>query len=512
MNNLFSSQRAKKNWINAGIIALVVAIVIMLNAIVSVIGDKFSWYVDMTDEEIYTISDALKETLNGANKEVDVEIIFTCSEDFAKSNYTNLSSGEALAYVHSTATQIAKEYQNIHISYHDIEKERSFFETKFADIDRFLTSLENPIIMARRTFDQNGEVTYGTHFKVYAARSFYGFSSSDSSLYAYNGEKVFASAILSLTLDEQPAVYFTSSHNEKLSNKTADGKEAPIELMNLFYYCGFKVETIDLTQEIPSDARMIVINQPEFDLSSVEVDTLEAYVANKGSLMIFASPDKLTGLSRMTTFMETRCGVTTNTDGKVTDNKSSIIGDKLSLRGEFTNSIAAKTYLSYLANSTAARPFFTNSASIKIKDAYTTEDGVYEGDSYTYTQPLYQTASSGEYMDINGNHLLMSVTSIIKSKDGGEPFSYVVYCPSEGFASDEALQNQAYPNQDIVLSLVHSMTSAQTTVNIDYKAFVNYDLDITERQAKTVTVVLSVILPICVVAVGAVLLIRRKRR
>ena len=74
------------------------------------------------------------------------------------------------------------------------------------------------------------------------------------------------------------------------------------------------------------------------------------------------------------------------------------------------------------------------------------------------------------------------------------------------------MQNQAYPNQDVILSLVHSMTAAQTTVDINYKAFVNYDLDITERQAKTATVILSAIIPLCVVAVGSVLLFRRKRR
>ena len=63
MNKLFSSQRARKNWINIGIIALVIAIVIMLNAIVTVLGNKFDWFLDMTDEQVYTISDALKETL-----------------------------------------------------------------------------------------------------------------------------------------------------------------------------------------------------------------------------------------------------------------------------------------------------------------------------------------------------------------------------------------------------------------------------------------------------------------
>ncbi len=512
MDKIFKTPRARKNAVNVSIIALVIACIIMLNAIITVLGNKFDWYLDMTDEQMYTISDALKETLNGANMDVDVEVIFTCSEDYAKNNFSNLSSGDALSYVYATATQIAKEYDNIIISYHDTAKEPDFFKNKFTEIDRFLNSIENPVIIARRTYDDKGEITYGTHFKVYAARSFYGFSSSDSSLYAYNGEKVFASAILSLTLDEAPAVYFLTGHNEKLYTKNGES-QTPIELINLFYYCGFKVEEIDLdNKEIPQDARMIVINEPEFDLSATIINKLDAYMGNQGSTMIFTNPDFNDNTPRLLSFLESRCGVTTNEGDKVTDDKSNIIGDKFSFRGEISSNNAAKSYLSYLSNATSARPFFTNSTSVTINDKFMSDQGAYEGDSYIYTLPLFQTSNSGKYKDVNGNHFVMSVSSILKGKGNSDRYSYLVYCPSNGFASNEALQNQAYPNSDIILSLVHSMTSAQTTVEIDYKAFANYDLDITERQAKTATALLSIIMPAIAIAVGGVLIFRRKRR
>ncbi len=509
MKGLFSSQRAKKNLINVGFIALVIAIVIMLNAIVTVLGERYDWYADMTDEQIYTISDALKETLKGANMDVGVEIIFCCAKDYAESNFSNLSSGDALAYVHSTASQLAKEYENIGISYHDTTKEPEFFKNNFTEIERFLSGIESPVIIARRGEDGK----FGTHFRVYAARSFYGFASSDNSLYAYNGEKVFASAILGLTLDEAPAVYFATGHGERLYNATSENEKAPINLINLFYYSGFKVEEINLSEsDIPSDARMIVINEPEFDFSAEEIAKLDTYMANKGSVMMFANPDYSDSLSRLYSFLEARTGVTVNNEGKVTDNKSNLTTDPLSFRAEISSSSAAGTYLSYLSNYTSAKPFFTNSSSIKIDEKYTSENGVYEGDSYTYTQPLFQTTDSGEYKGVNGNHIVMSVTAILKGKSTGEAYSYLVFAPSSGFASDDALSNQAYPNEDIILSLVHSMTSAQTTVDVDYKAFANYDLDITEAQAKTATVILALVVPFAVIVAGAVILYRRKRR
>ena len=379
MDKIFKTPRAKKNALNVSIIALVIACIMMLNAIITVVGNKFNWYLDMTDEQIYTISDALKETLNGANMDVDVEVIFTCSEDYAKNNFSNLSSGDALSYVYATATQIANEYDNIIISYHDTAKEPEFFNEKFTEIGRFLNSIENPVIVARRSVNEKGEIVYGTHFKVYAARSFYGFSSQDSSLYAYNGEKVFASAILSLTLDEAPAVYFTTGHNEKLYDKTTEGT-SPIELINLFYYCGFKVEEIDLdNNDIPNDARMIIINEPEFDLSSNVINKLDSYMGNQGSVMVFTNPDFNGNIPALLKFIETSCGITTNTGDKVTDDKSNIIGDKFSFRGEISSNNAANAYLSYLSNATAARPFFTNATSVTIGDKFMSENGAYEG-------------------------------------------------------------------------------------------------------------------------------------
>lgn len=520
MDKIFKTPRAKKNAIFVSIIALVIVCVIMLNAIITILGSKFDWYLDMTDEQMYTISDALKETLNKAlnaqsneaTKKIEVEVIFTCSEDYAKSNYANLSSGDALAYVYSTATQIAKEYENITISHHDIAKEPNFFKTKFTEIDRFISNVENPVIIARKTVDEKGEVHYGTHFKVYAAKSFYGFSSKDSSLYAYNGEKVFASAILSLTLDEVPAVYFTKGHNERIYTKNGN-TTAPIELVNLFYYCGFKVEELDIdNNNIPDDCRMLIINEPEFDFSSEAINRLDTYMANQGSIMIYTNPNFNANIPRLLEFVESRCGVTTNIGGKIKDDKSNILDEEFSFRAEISSNNAAKQYLLYLSNATSSKPFFNHATSVTINDKYMSTEGNYEGDSYVYTLPLFQTASSAKYKDVNGNHFVMSVTSVLKGKDNSDKYSYLVYCPSSGFASDEALQNQAYPNSDIVLSLVHSMSSAQTPVEIDYKAFANYDLDITEAQAKSATVALAVVLPVIAIAVGGVIMFRRKRR
>ena len=110
---------------------------------------------------------------------------------------------------------------------------------------------------------------------------------------------------------------------------------------------------------------------------------------------------------------------------------------------------------------------------------------------------------------------MTAFTRRIDGVDGGLPhdeFSYLLFVPSSGFASDEALSQLSYPNKDVILSITHVITSAQTPVNISYKVFENYDLDITEKQAKTTTACLIIIPSLIVILSGAVVIFRRKHR
>ena len=87
----------------------------------------------------------------------------------------------------------------------------------------------------------------------------------------------------------------------------------------------------------------------------------------------------------------------------------------------------------------------------------------------------------------------MSVTSISYYKENQPVYSYLVVCPSGGFVADETLSDNMYPNEGIVMSLIHSTTNAQVPVDLDFKTFANYKLDITSTQATRSTVLLIVI-------------------
>lgn len=511
INTLTKKEIIKKS-VSAGIIALVILIAMLLNALITLLGGKFNWYVDMTKEGLNSISDELIEVLDGADINAPIEIIFSCSKDYAEKNYTSLDKGEALAYVHNTATQIADRYKSINISYHDAKREPEFYRENFLEIERFLANIDNPIIIAKKGEDGK----FGTHFKVYSAKAFYGFASSDGSLYAYSGEVVFASAILALSKNESQTVYFTVGHSESIASKT--DKTVPCQLWSLFLSCGFDVKELDLSKpdaKVPENSALVVINEPQFDFAQSEIANLETYLTNKGNVMIFTDPSYNHEITELRAFLEARCGIKIS-DGIVTDETTNIATDKNSFKAEIAGTNASGTYLSYLSNPTSARPFFTNASYIKILNGY--EEGINEDDGTITTQAIYNTTANGMYKGEDDSYTVLTVTAMTEIKDGEDgqmpykEYAYVTVCPSSGFASDEALSNAHYPNKDIILSIAHATTATQTTVNLDHEIFENYNLDITERQAKITTVCLVAIIPTIILVWGFVITYRRRHR
>ncbi|MBO5287416.1 MAG: Gldg family protein [Clostridia bacterium] len=551
LKSFADSKKIKYGTVNIAFTAIVIAIVIVVNTIVSSLSESLGWYLDMTEEQLYTVSDGLANQLDQISNDIKIDVIFCTSEDKAEKHYADVSRGEALAYVHSTAEQLAKRYSFINISYHDPLREYDFFNKNFTKTDNQIAPNENTVIIARRGEDG----TYGTHYRIYSSSSFYVFKESDGGIYGYNGEKVFASAVLALTHDVSPVVYFTWGHGEHVLTKTESGQRVT-ELMNLFVYSGFSALPLDLNEKeftctcgaihlssdinqvakdgklicskcakthqltdvesayrdraIPEDARMIIINDPQNDFEAEEIAKLRKYLDGQGNVMCFT--DYKASLPAFYEFLSSWAGVSVKGSGAVTDPSTSTLSEPLLFRGSIASTNAAQIYLSGLNNLASARPIFKDSGILEIDSRYSSGEGINVGNATRYTLPLVYTSSGASFGGVRGQHTVMSVTSSHTIKNNDDAYAYLVVCPSAQFASDDYLASSAYPNSNMILSLIHSMTAYQTPVNVDIKAFESYALDITASQARVAMICLVTILPAIVAVCCAVVIIRRKRR
>lgn len=564
MKSFADSRKLKYGTLNTAFIVVVVAIVIMLNSIITVLGDVFGWYLDMTEEHLFSVSDSLVELLDSVSEDVEIDIIFCCDKDRAKTNYSNLETGGALAYVHSTATQIAERLDNVSIVYKDPVKDYEFMR-KFTLVSSQIKPTESTVIVARR--DENGE--YGTFYRTYHASSFYTFASQSGGtrkIYGYNGERTFATAVLSLTYDKIPTVYFVAGHGESFPYSLPNGEYYIPSLASTFMSGSFSVRYIHLDdkqahcktagcdeiwgykevekltdvscslcgksyklkdlafdedRQIPKDARAIIINQPDSDYGANEISKLSDYlIMSKGTIMCFVNPigeelgeGEKSPYNNLYSFIKQETGVTVLDNDFVTDKNSVSIGGTNDFRANVSSSQAAQTYLSALNNFGTARPILNNSGILDIDKRYSNADTEGFGDraAQRYTLPLLETNASAEFNGQTGKHTVMTVTSLTTTKDNETVYSYFIV-GTGGFVSDEYMQSHMYPNESMIMALIHSTTAANVPVNLDFKTFESYALDISESEARSVFVTLITVMPLITIAIGVFVIVRRKNR
>ena len=537
LKSLSDSKNVKYTSINIAFCAIVIAIVMVLNGMVTIFSGKYKWQLDMTDEGLFTMSEqmetAVKELFD--KRDVEIEIIFAKDKDEISDKFEISSTSGAIGYVHATAEQLSIKFpDNVTLSYHDIEEEYTFFKNNFYS-DSGTSLSQNVIIIARK----NADGTYG-EYRVFHYNAFYG-SDSSGGLYAYNGEMLFTSSILGLALDESPTVYFTWQHNET-SFKSWTDESKPIdyltietskdintdarELIRIFAQSGFEVRPIDLaTQEIPDNARCIVINKPKYDFTEAETKKLVDYFKDSGTIFCFTEYN--IDLPNLYECAEANFGVTVKPLG-ISENPikdpATVLANSTpyTIRAYVPNNTAANNYFRTLKDVASAKAIIENANVIDIDERYLSDSGYQEGEFGKFVKPILVTSETAELNGKKGVYNLVTVTAAAETDVNGsyngitkEKYSYFLMCPNDGFTSNQNLLSSANANRDMMMALVHTLAAKEDTpslVDIDFKVFVNYSLDITAREANIVTVVMATVLPLAFVIAGAVIIRRRKLR
>ena len=222
--NFLKSKKFKYGSLATVFTAAFVAFVVIFNIIFTALGDKYMWRVDMTKEQVFTLSEEAKEIMSDITEEVN--IYFASEPDvLLTGNYSAFTR-----FIYTTALQLEEEFPNIHVHCENVEKNpeffREFYNTTASVID------PNSVIL-----ESNGEV------RVFAINAFYMYNETTdiSTVWAYNGEKRLISGIMQVTQTETPKVVFTTEHGEDINNA--------LSIASVFAENGYEVETLDLATE-----------------------------------------------------------------------------------------------------------------------------------------------------------------------------------------------------------------------------------------------------------------------
>ncbi len=495
MNNSFTkSRKFKYGSVATAFTVAFIAIVVIFNVIFTALARKYNWYIDLTAEQVYTLSEEAKELLSDVPE--DVDIIFASDPDVlmngTNSSYTRM--------IYTTALQIEENFPNIHVTCENVLKNpgffREYYDTAATDID------SDSVVIA-----SGGEV------RVYTAEAFFTFSdlSDSSSVWAYSGEKKMISGIMAVTQTDNPIVAFTTQHGEDISGA--------LPLYKVFSENGFTVDAYDLTKDtIDDDCRILVIYNPIYDFiggeaedqSTNEIEKIDAFLDRYGCLMVFCSPEYVDNLTNLNEFLE-EWGISYVGSTTIRDKENAMSVDGYSIIAEYQKDTLGGSIYRDLNNlSTPPKTIIRNSAPIEI--LWESGGGL---SGSRDVSPVLKSHDTSELIENGlvketGSYNVVTISRESRIVDNEYYYSYVIAFGSPTFSNLSYIDSNAYANEDILSAAMQAVGREKVLAVLDLKPFDDDDITITTDQANNWTVAMTLVLPVIVSLCGLVVITRRK--
>ena len=538
-NSVFKSKKFKYGGSAVALTVIVIALVLILNVVVTSLASTNSWYTDLTGASIYSISDDFEQELDkilnpegGEKKYINIVIMMDEDRFSVNSAYTN--------YVYHTIKQIEKRFDNVRLVSKDIIKnpeEKTRYQLNEADA---IYTTDVAIELA----DANGNPIIERAPKRYSLENFFTWMNTTNestgqttkSIYAYNAEVAFISAISRLVnFEDRPTAYYLQGHGEPTLDQASDW-------VDLLDKIGYNVKAINLSYEdfpyesgAKHNSDVLIINAPIYDLlapTSENPDMVseakkirEFLQTNYGNLIVMenSSTPKLHALEELLSEWNLGYG------SSVTDNAHSVSGSNgVKIFADYSEldakNIMARGLLSRIIDTDTSESYpdaiFNSAKSVIVKndengdgmsDTRTNNtDGqlvaLESGDHGTYELlPSYKTAEcNGE----KGSVALAAFSRVVWDKNDTNGTYSCVFC----FGSSTFVDPQI-PINNSIMNMVFSYINRNESVNyenISMKKFDSNGLSVSTSAATTWTVVCVAVLPVLIIAFGTFVWIRRR--
>ena len=568
--NFGNRQKLRHGSASAAIILLVLAGVILLNAAATALFGGKLWFLDMTSEGMYRLTDATKSMLGSSFDEVNadraqqgqepvkVDIIFCADPDMLRAN-------EQMRYIYYTALDLQDTFPDT------VEVQTTNVWTNPSSVDAYRTNSYSSI------YQSNIIVASGSEFRITDIRTYYTYDSDeDADPWAYNGEKKFVQFIMAVTRAEAPVCGITVNHGEPFA--TEEGRAQYTTFLEVLDNAGYDVVYLDLEKdEIPEDCRLILTFDPQTDFATAfgneggvsEIAKLDDFLEKAYSFMVFVDADTPV-LPHLEEFLE-EWGISFDRYADPED-ADSILGNYqivsesaldsagLAVLGEFEPEGLGGSLTENLRE-TGGSPnvVFGNAMSISYSPSYQETFVLADAESGTgafsygyyyrnnHSRSIFDAfrsgaqsqafaVSGGERLtgedgseivaDTRGNYRLMTLTRESRTIGEGQGYtnvndaSYVCAVGSTEFASNAILGSGSYGNTDVLLSTLRSIGREVVPVGLEYKPL--YEPAMTASSSSTGevyytaagntawTVTLTVLPAVAFAIAGTVVLVRRK--
>lgn len=465
MNNL------KKHKINSSVIIVIaIALVVVLNIFVTVLNNKFPLKIDFTPNKMYELSDKTYEFLKTYDTPVDIYILASASDQDER--------------ISSVLGKYAAANKNIKVTNINMAENPTFGKKYVTD---------GSSLMANSVIIDSGE-----RFKIHSLTELYGLNAQTGKYTSLNVENKINSALKYVSSDKQMKAYMVTGHNELAVQGVTD------KLTSENYEVA---ELNTLTEDIPSDASLVMVVRPTADFSKDEISKIDSYLLSGGNIQFYfdVSSKELTNLY---TYIKSVWGIGVNDNVVVeTDMSQSIsLGDSgvtlvvpVVKSAEFTDSIIKnKRTLAYFPYSKELTQEFETNGDISVMPLLTSSD-----EAYTTTNEIVAKTggeAEGEFTvgalsldKRHGSSVYVSGNTMLLTRDAST------------LANDYGLANYDY-----FMNLTNYTLGNDDSFIVDEKALVNNAISLSQADTVVIFIVVVILIPLVILLCGFIVWIKRR--
>ncbi len=482
--NAVGSGKSRRNQI--GLIAILTVVmvtiaVIAVNFLFDYLSDRFMLQLDMTGSDLYEITEETSQMLRTLEEPI------TCTVLSAEINYEE----------NDTLYQIREVLRRYEI----------LSEGKFTV--QYIDANLNPALWDK--YNALGDLSTGDlviegskRYKRLSPSDLYEFQSDDSGntyLVGLKAEQNLTSAILYVIADKVPKAAYIGGHQEITTMEEMDSllKTSNYELTNVTLMSG---------EPIPEDVDVLIINQPQSDYETTEIEVIEEFLNNDGALLVFYASNT-PELPRLELFLE-------SWGAKFNDE---IVLDSYQCLGGYPTYLLPNINVVEGITDHLAAGYCIIPAGRSIDVTFTTDDWkttqvLMTSSNRAYSKSLSSTLDSTnmgqETGDPVGPFNLMVLTSEISYDSNLNTHSSYVLFANAGFVDDSTLGDDSFINSKYFVSLMNMINNDEDGVIVNAREYSSTALTISGWQVTVLFWLLIIILPLGTLALGVVIWVRRR--
>lgn len=485
MLKFLNSRKFRQGSVATAITAIVIALIVVFNMVVSALSERYALSADLTTNKIFALSEQTGTFLSTLSKDVEIYVLNT------EANFS--AGGDYFVQANEVIKKYAQQSQRIKLQYIDLVRNPTF-TTQFPNLNLNTSS----IVVSSGT-----KSTDLTPYDLYNIETdqYYGSQQIVSS----KAEQAMTSAIMRVTSDTLTTVSMLVGHNET----ELPGLKSLLEMNNYVI-----LEQNLVTEAVDPAATFAVIASPMRDFSEDELIKLDDFLYNGGklgkTLLYFAAVDQ-PEMPRLEAFLaDWGIGVGVSAVFETSNNRvlsMNMLMPTVDYTEEvYSKSVQSSGLVTLVPYSRPLSVLFSEKNAISVSSPlmFSQTSGVIPPDAADNWQP--------SEADISGPIPALIVAQNLKY-DGMEKLtSNVVACGSILAVEDSYLAATSIGNGEFFISLFNELSAREDIISIQSKTIGGGELGIQSQQLITLGLVFVLLLPLAVFIFGIVVWLGRRHK